>query len=62
MVWINGENFKSMKTNELLHGPFVDQLPSWEYVDKSLPVDSDFSESTLGLEAPWGCWTTGIHS
>ncbi|BDU37480.1 putative ABC-type uncharacterized transport system, periplasmic component [Vibrio nigripulchritudo SFn27] len=54
MVWINGENFKSMKTNELLHGPFVDQLPSWEYVDKSLPVDSDFSEPTLGLEAPWG--------
>ncbi|PKF76696.1 ABC transporter substrate-binding protein [Vibrio sp. vnigr-6D03] len=54
MVWINGENFKSMKTNELLHGPFVEGLPSWQYVDKSLPVDSDFSEPTLGLEAPWG--------
>ncbi|MGD8170282.1 ABC transporter substrate-binding protein [Vibrio sp. TRT 21S02] len=54
MVWINGENFKSMKANQLLHGPFVTDLPSWKYVDKSLPVDSDFSEPTEGLEAPWG--------
>lgn len=54
MVWINGENFKSMKNNQLLFGPFVNQLPSWEFVNKTLPVDSDFSEPTLGLEAPWG--------
>ncbi|MGF1906902.1 ABC transporter substrate-binding protein [Aliivibrio salmonicida] len=54
MVWINGENFKSMKKSQLLFGPFVDRLPSWKYVDKSLPIDSDFSEPTLGLEAPWG--------
>jgi len=54
MVWINGENFKSMKSNKLLFGPFVDQLPSWQYVDQSLPVDSDFSVPTDGLEAPWG--------
>ncbi|KIP71668.1 ABC transporter substrate-binding protein [Vibrio jasicida] len=54
MVWINGENFKSMKDNQLLFGPFVDGLPSWQYVDKTLPVDVDFSEPTDGLEAPWG--------
>ncbi|WP_322802784.1 ABC transporter substrate-binding protein [Vibrio alfacsensis] len=54
MVWINGENFKSMKDNQLLFGPFVNDLPSWQYVDKSLPVDVDFSEPTDGLEAPWG--------
>ena len=54
MVWVNGENFKSMKSNNLLFGPFVDALPSWAFVDKTLPVDSDFSEPTLGLEAPWG--------
>lgn len=54
MVWINGENFKSMKDNQLLFGPFVDTLPSWQYVDKSLPVEVDFSEPTEGLEAPWG--------
>lgn len=54
MVWINGENFKSMKDNQLLFGPFVTHLPNWQYVDKTLPVDVDFSEPTDGLEAPWG--------
>jgi putative thiamine transport system substrate-binding protein len=54
MVWINGENFKSMKNSELLYGPFTTQLPSWQFVDKTLPIDSDFSVPTDGLEAPWG--------
>ena len=54
LVWINGENFKSMKHNQLLFGPFVERLPNWEKVNKSLPVTSDFSEPTEGLEAPWG--------
>lgn len=54
LVWINGENFKSMKNNQLLFGPFVEQLPNWSKVDKSLPVTNDFSEPTEGLEAPWG--------
>lgn len=54
LLWINGENFKSMKDNQLLFGPFVQDLPSWQYVDQSLPVNVDFSEPTQGLEAPWG--------
>jgi putative thiamine transport system substrate-binding protein len=54
MVWINGENFKSMKQYDLITESFATQLPNWRYVDKTLPVDSDFSEPTLGLEAPWG--------
>ncbi|WP_416055138.1 ABC transporter substrate-binding protein [Photobacterium carnosum] len=54
MVWINGENFRSMKQNGLLFGPFTHQLPNWKYVDKSLPINNDFSEPTQGLEAPWG--------
>ncbi|OLQ70525.1 hypothetical protein BIT28_27290 [Photobacterium proteolyticum] len=54
MVWINGENFRSMKQSGLLYGPFTKQLPNWEYVDKSLPIDEDFTEPTDGLEAPWG--------
>lgn len=54
MVWINGENFKSMKDNQLLFGPFTTHLPNWQYVDKTLPIDVDFSEPTDGLEAPWG--------
>lgn len=54
MVWINGENFKSMKRYNLLTQPFVESLPNWQYVDQSLPVLTDFSEPTLGMEAPWG--------
>ena len=54
LMWINGENFKSMKNNDLLYGPFVDTLPNWQYINASLPIDSDFSEPTNGLEAPWG--------
>ncbi|MGB5444217.1 MAG: ABC transporter substrate-binding protein [Psychromonas sp.] len=54
MVWINGENFKSMKRFNLLTEPFVTELPNWQYVDKTLPIDSDFAEPTEGLEAPWG--------
>ncbi|OOE87579.1 ABC transporter substrate-binding protein [Salinivibrio sharmensis] len=54
MVWINGENFKSMKENDLLYGPFVSTLPNWQIADKSLPVEEDFTEPTDGLEAPWG--------
>jgi putative thiamine transport system substrate-binding protein len=54
MVWINGENFKSMKMHGLIDLPFANQLPNWQYVDKSFPVESDFAEPTLGLEAPWG--------
>ncbi len=54
LVWINGENFKSMKHNQLLFGPFVEGLPNWGKINKSLPVTSDFSEPTEGLEAPWG--------
>ncbi len=56
MVWINGENFRSMKKNGLLYGPFVNDLPSFTFVD---PVQKpttvlDFGEPVDGLEAPWG--------
>ena len=54
MVWVNGENFKTMKSQKLIIAPFAQQLPNWKYVDKSLPVNNDFAEPTLGLEAPWG--------
>lgn len=54
MVWINGENFRSMKQSGLLYGPFTEQLPNWSLVDQSLPVAEDFTEPTNGLEAPWG--------
>ncbi|MGF1702334.1 ABC transporter substrate-binding protein [Photobacterium makurazakiensis] len=54
LVWLNGENFRSMKHNNLLHGPFTQRLPNWQFVDTSLPIDEDFTEPTNGMEAPWG--------
>ncbi|MGL4827430.1 MAG: ABC transporter substrate-binding protein [Vibrionaceae bacterium] len=54
LVWVNGENFKSLKQNNLLFGPWAEDLPNWAYVDLQKPVRVDFSESTDGLEMPWG--------
>lgn len=56
MIWINGENFRTMKENDLLFGPFAEQLPNFKYVDvKGKPTTRlDFGISTDGLESPWG--------
>ncbi len=56
LIWINGENFKTMKTEKLLFGPFAAELPSFANVDtKGKPTTlQDFSESVDGLESPWG--------
>jgi putative spermidine/putrescine transport system substrate-binding protein len=56
VVWINGENFKTAKDNELLFGPFTDKLPNMEkYIDKSSPdVTNDFGTPVDKMEAPYG--------
>lgn len=56
LVWINGENFKTAKENELLFGPFTAKLPNFNnYIDgKSKDVTTDFGTSVDGMEAPWG--------
>lgn len=56
MVWINGENFLTMKREGLLFGPFAQALPNFAYVDvQGKPTTVlDFSEPTDGMEAPWG--------
>lgn len=56
LVWINGENFLTMKREQLLFGPFAESLPNFAYVDvKGKPTTRlDFSEPVDGLEAPWG--------
>lgn len=56
MIWINGENFAAMKRQDLLFGPWVEQMPSWANVDVAgkPAVISDFTVPTDGLEAPWG--------
>jgi putative thiamine transport system substrate-binding protein len=56
LVWINGENFRLMKSENLLFGPFSESLPNYAFVDtQGKPTTrQDFSESVDGLEAPWG--------
>jgi len=57
LIWINGENFASMKEQQLLLAPdWVTQLPNWQFVDfETKPtVTVDFTIPTDGLEAPWG--------
>jgi putative thiamine transport system substrate-binding protein len=56
LVWINGENFLTMKREGLLFGPFAERLPSYAKVDtQGKPTTSvDFSEPVEGMEAPWG--------
>jgi putative thiamine transport system substrate-binding protein len=57
LIWINGENFASMKRHGLLLAPgWADRLPNWRFVDfENKPtITSDFTEPVEGLEAPWG--------
>jgi putative thiamine transport system substrate-binding protein len=56
LIWINGENFASMKAQDLLFGPFTQDLPNFRYVDtEGKPTTLvDFTVPTDGLEAPWG--------
>lgn len=56
LIWINGENFAAMKRQQLLFGPFVQQLPNMQFVDtKAKPTTLiDFTVPTDGLESPWG--------
>jgi putative thiamine transport system substrate-binding protein len=56
LMWINGENFKAMKQNGLLYGPFTRQLPNYKFVDtENKPtVLFDFTTPVEHMEAPWG--------
>jgi putative thiamine transport system substrate-binding protein len=56
LVWINGENFATMKREGLLLGPFTARLPNTAWVDvKGKPTtQTDFGVPTDGMESPWG--------
>lgn len=57
LIWINGENFASMKRQGLLLGtPWSTELPNYALADtegKSVLL-YDFTEAVDGLESPWG--------
>lgn len=56
LMWINGENFKAMKKNDLLFGPFTHKLPYYRYLDiENKPtLLYDFTIPVDHMEAPWG--------
>lgn len=55
LIWINGPNFLAMKTQGLLHAPFLNDLPNARYLDLAPGSANvtDFTEATDGTESPW---------
>jgi putative spermidine/putrescine transport system substrate-binding protein len=55
LVWINGENFRTMRQGELLYGPWAQFLPNGRYVNGNDPsVVNDFGYPVEGYESPYG--------
>ncbi|MFW5688403.1 MAG: ABC transporter substrate-binding protein [Spirochaetota bacterium] len=55
LVWINGENFRSMREAGLLFGPYADLLPNMRSVNADDPtVANDFGFPVEGYESPYG--------
>ncbi len=55
LVWINGENFRTMREADLLFGPYAGRLPNADYVDLRDPsIAFDFGYPVEGYESPYG--------
>lgn len=54
LLWVNGENFRTLKEADLLQTGWAQTLPNWRYVDTDKPVTEDFAIPTDGAESPWG--------
>ncbi len=55
LLWVNGENFATLKQNDLLFGPWAEQLPNFSLVDADNHPEmrQDFTIPVEGLESPW---------
>ena len=55
VMWLNGENFRTMRAAELLFGPYADRLPNMQYIDESdSSIANDFGYPVEGFESPYG--------
>lgn len=56
LLWINGENFATLKERGLLFGPWTNRLPNASLIDwQGNPTTRiDFTLPTEGYELPWG--------
>jgi putative spermidine/putrescine transport system substrate-binding protein len=53
-IWINGENFVSLKQADMLYGGWNRKLPNSRYVNYENPaLNLDFGEPIETLESPW---------
>lgn len=54
LIWINGENFRTLKDAGLLYGPFTELLPNSALVNWEDPaIGYDFGTAVDGYESPW---------
>lgn len=55
LMWINGENFRTLKEAELLYGPWSESIPNAQFVNWADPALAfDFGYAVEGYESPWG--------
>lgn len=55
LMWINGENFRTLAEAGLLYGPWAESIPNARYVDWEDPALAfDFGYAVDGYESPWG--------
>ncbi|MBC8452661.1 MAG: ABC transporter substrate-binding protein [Spirochaetes bacterium] len=53
VVWVNGENFKTMRQADLLFGPYADMLPNITNCSPDI-LGYDFGYPINGYETPYG--------
>ncbi|PYE81401.1 ABC transporter substrate-binding protein [Pseudoroseicyclus aestuarii] len=54
LVWINGENFRTLRQGDLLWCGYTEALPNGAYVDWEAPaIANDFGVPIEGCEVPW---------
>lgn len=54
MIWVNGENFRTMKQGDLAYCGYTDTLPNNKLVDWENPaIANDFGVPVDGCEVPW---------
>jgi len=54
LIWINGENFYTLKQAELLYGPWSENIPNSSLVNWDNPaMHLDFGRPVDGYESPW---------
>lgn len=54
LIWINGENFFTLKQADLLYGPWAESIPNSALVDWENPaLNLDFGRPVEGYESPW---------